>query len=133
MWASEKKQTLKKGGGGKTVGVQGTTLGWRLELSSWVLPGCCSLPEGAARSQGQGARLSCDGGKVGGGRDNEQAGKMHSPVWPPPPQAHERLLPDRNVPGDVTPACTCAEHQRPPLAFTNIYLVNFQTAVLICK
>ena len=42
-WASEKKQTLKRGG--KVVGVQDTTLGWRLELSSWVLQGCCSRPE----------------------------------------------------------------------------------------
>ena len=58
------------------VGVQDTTLGWRLELSSWVLQGCCSRPDGAARLHGQGARLSHDGGKVGGSRDSEQTGKM---------------------------------------------------------
>lgn len=115
------------------VGVQDTTLGWRLELSSWVLQGCCSRPEGAARLHGQGARLSRDGVKVGGGRGSEQTGKMQGPVSPPPPQAQERLIPDRNVPEDVTTACTCAEHQHPPLAFTNIYLVNFQTGVLIFK
>ena len=55
------------------------------------------------------------------------------PVPPPAAQAQERLLPDRNVPEDVTTACSWAERQYPPLAFTNICLVSFQTGVLIFK